>query len=237
MSEPGGRAGPERPFERRTGSETDADEARALRESRRRIIRAGNAERRRIERDLHDGVQQHLVALAVRVRLARDLIFEAPDEARDLLDQLGDDIRGSLNALRALAHHIYPALLVDGGLVDALAVAAGRSGTGAVVGTTGIGRYPPDVEAAVYFTCAETLAYLGDAAGEGGVPVGVGVKVWEEGDRVCFEVSATGPALTALQDTDLLALLGDRVGAAGGSVEVGSADGGRSRLTGSVDRA
>ena len=94
-----------------------------IKESRARVLHAANAERRRIERSLHDGVQQHLVALAVRVRLAKDLIFEDPDEACRLLDQLGDDIRGSLNELRTLAHHIYPALLVDGGLVDALPVA------------------------------------------------------------------------------------------------------------------
>jgi len=212
------------------------NDAAALAESRRRLIRAANAERRRIERNLHDGVQQHLVALAVRVRLARDLIEEAPDDARDLLDQLGDDIRGSLNELRALAHHIYPALLVEGGLADALAVAAGRSGTGAVVDTAGVGRYHADNEAAVYFTCAEALSYLGDAAGEGGAPVGVGVRVWEDGDLLRFEVSVNGPALAALDDTELLALLGDRVAAAGGTLEAGSADGGRSRLFGAVGR-
>ena len=95
-----------------------ADELRA---SRARIVEATDAERRRIERDLHDGAQQHLVALAVSVRLARQLADVNPDQAKEILDQLGTDLQDAVQELRNLAHGIYPPLLMDRGLAEALA--------------------------------------------------------------------------------------------------------------------
>jgi signal transduction histidine kinase len=215
---------------------TQAD-VEAVKESRARVLHAANAERRRIERSLHDGVQQHLVAIAVRVRLAKDLIFEDPDEACRLLDQLGDDIRGSLNELRTLAHHIYPALLVDGGLVDALPVAASRTDVGARVETKDLKRYAPDVEAAVYFSCAETLGHLARA---GQRPVKLTVRVWDDGGSVLFEVAGDGDALALLDGTEELALMADRLAAVGGTIaaEVVDSEGGRrSRVHGAIPQA
>ena len=87
-----------------------------LRASRVRLVATADAERRRIERDLHDGAQQHLVALAVNLRLADDAIADDPSAAPELLGALGADVRGAIDELRVLAHGIYPPLLVDAGL-------------------------------------------------------------------------------------------------------------------------
>ena len=101
-----------------------ADELRA---SRARIVEATDTERRRIERDLHDGAQQHLVALAVGVRLARQIADTDPEQAKTMLDQIGLDLQEAVQELRNLAHGIYPPLLMDRGLPDALRAAAGRA--------------------------------------------------------------------------------------------------------------
>ena len=99
-----------------------ADELRA---SRARIVEAGDAERRRIERDLHDGAQQHLVALAVSVNLVRQIAETDPDTAQSMLAQIGTDLQEAVQELRNLAHGIYPPLLMDRGLAEALSAAAG----------------------------------------------------------------------------------------------------------------
>ena len=91
-------------------------QAEALRESRARIVASGDAERRRLERNLHDGAQQNLVALAVSLRLARDVLADEPEAAAQLLDQLAEDLKVTIQELRDLAHGIYPPLLADSGL-------------------------------------------------------------------------------------------------------------------------
>ena len=88
---------------------------------------SGDAERRRVERNLHDGAQQHLVALAVNLRLARDIVADDPAAGAEMLDQLAGDVQETIQELRELAHGIYPPLLVDSGLVEALRAAASRS--------------------------------------------------------------------------------------------------------------
>ncbi len=111
--------------------QTTLDELRRqadeLRESRARIVASGDAERRRVERNLHDGAQQHLVALAVNLRLARDIVADDPETGAEMLGQLADEVQATIQELRELAHGIYPPLLVDSGLGDALRAAAGRS--------------------------------------------------------------------------------------------------------------
>ena len=92
-----------------------------------RIVASGDAERRRVERNLHDGAQQHLVALAVNLRLTRDIIVDDPDAGVEMLDQLAEEVKETIQELRELAHGIYPPLLVDSGLVEALKAAANRS--------------------------------------------------------------------------------------------------------------
>ena len=111
-----------------TALQTTLDELRkqadALRESRARIVASGDAERRRVERNLHDGAQQHLVALAVNLRLTKDIIVDDPEAGLEMLDQLAGEVQETIQELRELAHGIYPPLLVDSGLVEALRAAA-----------------------------------------------------------------------------------------------------------------
>ena len=114
-----------------TALQTTLDEVRkqadALRESRARIVASGDAERRRVESNLHDGAQQHLVALAVNLRLAKDIIVDDQEAGMEMLDQLAGEVQETIQELRELAHGIYPPLLVDSGLVEALRAAANRS--------------------------------------------------------------------------------------------------------------
>ena len=113
-----------------------------LRTSRARIVATGDAERRKIERNLHDGAQQHLVALAVNLRLTKDILADDPEAAAEMLDALGDAVKDTIQELRDLAHGIYPPLLMDAGLTEALRAAANRSPLAVSVDAEGIGRYP-----------------------------------------------------------------------------------------------
>src|SRR6202034_4127831 len=169
--------------------QTTLDEVRkqadALRESRVRIVASGDAERRRIERNLHDGAQQHLVALAVNLRLTRDIIVDDADAGMEMLDQLAGEVQETIQELRELAHGIYPPLLVDSGLVEALRAAANRNPLPVEIITDGIGRYPAETEAAVYFCCLEAL----QNAAKHAVDAAVEVRLWEESGGLLFSVS------------------------------------------------
>ena len=98
-----------------------------LRASRVRIVAAGDAERRKLERNLHDGAQQHLVALAVKLRLAKDAVVDDPADAEAMIDEVRGDLQNAITELRALAHGIFPPLLISGGLAEALPAAAARA--------------------------------------------------------------------------------------------------------------
>ncbi|MTV25386.1 sensor histidine kinase [Nitriliruptoraceae bacterium ZYF776] len=128
-----------------------------LHSSRARLVSAADAERRRIERDLHDGAQQHLVALAVDLRLVRDLVGDDPDAAVRELERIGGRLQGLVGELRDLAHGIFPPLLRDGGLGAALPAIAARSPARVRVRVDDVGRHAPEVEAALYFACLESL--------------------------------------------------------------------------------
>ncbi|HWI05837.1 MAG TPA: histidine kinase, partial [Acidimicrobiales bacterium] len=128
-------------------------QAEELQASRSRIVAASDAARRQIERNLHDGAQQHLVALAVNLRLARQIAESDVSVAKEMLEQLSHDLQDAVQELRSLAHGIYPPLLVDRGLREALSAAGGRSALPTEVVVDVHGRYAPEVEAAVYFCC------------------------------------------------------------------------------------
>jgi signal transduction histidine kinase len=209
-------------------------QAEELRASRARIVAASDAARRKIERDLHDGAQQHLVALAVNLRLARQLAEADPDKAQEILERLGDDIQDTVQQLRNLAHGIYPPLLVDRGVGEALAAAATRAALPVAVDANGVGRYPPEVEAAVYFCCLEALQNAGKHAGAGASAT---VRVWEEAGGLLFEVEDDGAGFEMKTRRQLGAgfvNMGDRVGAIGGSVSVQSAPGQGTRISGRI---
>ena len=167
-------------------------QAEELRRSRARIVASADAERRRVERDLHDGAQQHLVALAVNLRLTRDLITEDTETAAAMLDQLADEVKATIQELRDLAHGIYPPLLADSGLAEALRAAGRRSPLPVAVNAAGIGRYDLDVETAIYFCCLEAL----QNAAKHAAGASVEVRLWEESGGLLFSVADDGPGLT-----------------------------------------
>ncbi|HZA74811.1 MAG TPA: histidine kinase [Acidimicrobiales bacterium] len=214
--------------------------AEELRASRSRVVAAADAERRKIERNLHDGAQQHLVALAVTVRLAQQLASTDPGQARELLEQLGHDLQEAVQELRDLAHGIYPPVLIDRGLVAALESAATRAALPVEVVADGdVGRFPQDVEAAVYFCCLEALQNAGKHAGEGAVAtVTIARQPDPDGrDRLTFTVADNGsgfdPAALAGRGHGFVNM-SDRLGAIGGNVEVDSAPGRGTRVSGTV---
>lgn len=134
-----------------------SDRAEELRLSRECLVDAQDAERRRIERDIHDGAQQHLVALAVNLRLADTLAGRAPDRADALLAAQEEAAADAVETLVQLSRGIYPPLLEEQGVVPALrAVVAGSSQAIEIV-ESGVERYAPSVEAAAYFLCLEAL--------------------------------------------------------------------------------
>jgi signal transduction histidine kinase len=195
-------------------------------------VASGDAERRRVERNLHDGAQQNLVALAVSLRLARDVLGDDPAAAAEMLDQMAGDVKQTIQELRELAHGIYPPLLADSGLGEALRAAANRSPLAAGVVSEGIGRYSPDIEAAVYFCCLEAL----QNAAKHAPGAQVEIRVWEESGGLLFTVSDDGPGF----DTDPASSghgfvnMADRLGAIGGTVRWQSATGRGAQVRGSI---
>ena len=216
--------------------QTTLDELRRqadeLRESRARIVASGDAERRRVERDLHDGAQQHLVALAVNLRLARDIIADDPEAGAEMLDQMVDDVQATIQELRELAHGIYPPLLADAGLGEALRAAASRAALPVTVTADGIGRYSQGVETAVYFCCLEAL----QNAGKHAPGATAEVRLWEESGGLLFSVSDNGPGFDATRARSGHGFINmsDRLGAIGGTVRWESRPGHGATISGSV---
>jgi signal transduction histidine kinase len=208
-------------------------QARELQESRARIVSAADATRRSIERNLHDGAQQHLVALAVKIRLARQLAEIDLDQAKSMLDELRGDLQEAVQELRSLAHGIYPPLLVERGLGEALAAAAGRAAIPTDVSIEDVGRHPPEVEAAVYFCCVEALQNAGKHAGEQATAV---VRVWHESGGLLFEVADDGLGFDqGAKGTGAgFVNMSDRLGAIGGVVRVDSSPGAGTRVSGVI---
>jgi len=207
--------------------------AEELQASRARIVEAGDAQRRRIERDLHDGAQQQLVALAIKAKLARMAIDGDSARARVLLDELSQDVQRAIDEVRALAHGIYPPLLSREGLGQALWAACRRSAIAADVEADGIARYPPGLEAAVYFSCIEALQNAAKYAGSGAQ---VRVQLREETGALVFEVADNGVGFDAAKTSPGAGLtnIRDRIGALGGTVQIDSKPGEGTRLVGIV---
>ncbi|MBX3285745.1 MAG: sensor histidine kinase [Actinobacteria bacterium] len=207
-----------------------------LQASRARIVVASDEARRRIERNLHDGAQQHLVAMAVKVGLARKLLASDPVLADGLLEELRADVQTTVGELRELAHGIYPPLLRDRGLAEALQAAANRSPLPATVVVEGVGRVDDELEAAVYFCCLEAMQNAGKHAGEDAT---IEVEVCREAERVTFAVRDDGAGfdLAAVSGGHGFANMEDRLGAIGGHVAVRSTPGGGTTVSGEVPLA
>jgi signal transduction histidine kinase len=203
-----------------------------LQASRLRIVTAADESRRTIERNLHDGAQQHLVALAVKLGVAAELVDDDPDALRELLSDLRSDVSVTIGELRSLAHGIYPPLLRERGLAEALRAAALRSPLATRVTGTLPGRLAAEVEAAAYFCCLEAMQ---NSAKHAGVDATVEVALgWCDGE-LSFEVRDDGvgfePAAAAGHGFENMT---DRVGALSGSLEVVSTPGGGTSVRGLI---
>ena len=204
-----------------------------LRASRARVVAAGDAERRRIERDLHDGAQQHLVALRIKVGLVGELAEADPQVALRLAD-LGTALEEILQELRDLGQGLYPPVLRQFGLRDALAIVARRSAPPAKLEAPAIGRYAEEVESAVYFCCLEGLQNVAKHAGIDATAV---IRLWERGTQLGFEVRDDGVGYdgeSVRRSGNGLANMSDRVAALGGTLVVESAPGRGTSVRGSL---
>jgi signal transduction histidine kinase len=203
-----------------------------LRASRRRLVAAQDAERRRLERNIHDGAQQQLVALQVKQRLVEGMIERDPDKARELMTQLQGDTAEALEDLRDLARGIYPPLLADKGLGTALESQARKSPVPVTVESDSLGRYSQEVEAAVYFCALEALNNLAKYARASSATVSLS----QVDGTLTFAVSDDGVGFRPANVGGGTGLQGmaDRLDAIGGSLEIRSAPGEGTRVVGHV---
>ncbi len=194
-----------------------------LRASRQRLVAAQDDERRRLERNLHDGAQQHLVALKVKLGLAEMLATRDPERARAAVVELKQDADEALETLRDLARGIYPPLLADKGLPTALQAQARKATLPVTVEADGIGRYPQDTEAALYFCILEALQNIQKYAHASHATVCLD----ERGERLTAEVADDGRGFDATTTArgNGLTNMEDRLEALGGTLEIASTPG------------
>jgi signal transduction histidine kinase len=202
-----------------------------LEQSRARIVAAADLERRRIERDLHDGAQQHLVALRIKLELAEELMDTDAVHARKLLHETESEIEEALDDVRSLARGIYPSLLAEQGLKDALRAASLRVPIPTRLECDDAGRYPAAVESAVYFSCLEALQNAVKHAGATALRVSIttngelGFEVQDDGQGFDTARAGFGQGLTNMHD---------RLAAVGGRLDVRSSPGHGTVVSGTV---
>jgi signal transduction histidine kinase len=194
-----------------------------LRASRQRLVAAQDGERRRLERNLHDGAQQHLVALKVKLGLVEMLATKDPEKARATLVALKLDADEALETLRDLARGIYPPLLADRGLAAALRSQAGKATIPVHVDADGIGRYPQETEAALYFCTLEALQNVQKYAQASSAAV----QLREDAEQLTIEIADDGRGfdVTAIKRGAGLTNMEDRLDALGGTLQIQSSPG------------
>jgi len=205
--------------------------------SRRRIVVAADHERQRIERDLHDGAQQRLVALRIRLSLLQERASDDPESVADGLERAGEEINATIEEIRNLARGIYPHVLSENGVPDALASVARRLPFEVVVEGDFGRRFAPEVESAVYFCCVEAIQ---NVAKHGGMRprARVRLRYGSDGD-LRFEVTDDGPGFEpeAAEDGHGIAGMGDRIVAIGGELTIDSSLGAGTLVSGRVPAA
>ncbi|MEX1263127.1 MAG: histidine kinase [Actinomycetota bacterium] len=194
-----------------------------LQAAQKRLVAAQDAERRKLERNIHDGAQQQLVALQVRQRLAEQLIDRDPTKAKEMLGQIQTDTGTALDDLRDLARGIYPPLLADKGLAAALESQARKATVPVRIDADGIGRFPQEIEAAVYFSTLEALQNTAKYADATAVVISIG----RTDHQLTFSVTDDGHGFDPASSGRRSGLQGiaDRLGALEGEVTVESAPG------------
>jgi signal transduction histidine kinase len=203
-----------------------------LRASRQRLVAAQDEERRRLERNLHDGAQQNLVALKVNLGLVEMMSAKDPQKAKEMLASLKADADEALETLRDLARGIYPPLLADQGLNSALQAQARKATLPVMVQGEGVGRYPQDAEAAVYFCVLEALQNVQKYAGASSAVV----RLFEVERLLQFEVYDDGRGFDGARISRGAGLtnMEDRLDALGGSLTITSEPGRFTRISGSL---
>ncbi|MFC7495066.1 MULTISPECIES: ATP-binding protein [unclassified Nocardioides] len=202
--------------------------AEELRVSRERLVDAHDAERRRLERDIHDGAQQHLVALAVNLRLAGTLAARSPERADELLADQERAAEDAIATLVRLARGIFPPRLESAGIAEALRAVIAAADVSVELHATGVGRYPPSIEATAYFCCLEALQNAAKHAHATttrvelvGTPDTLELAIVDDGRGFDPRVGATGAGLTNLRE---------RVESVGGELTVTSTPGQGTRI-------
>jgi signal transduction histidine kinase len=203
-----------------------------LSQSRARIVAVGDRERRRIERDLHDGAQQRLVALRVRLGLVADRLEAESPASADAIRQLEDQIEETIDEVRSFARGIYPSLLAERGLTEALRAAGRSAPIPTMVDAASIGRYPAEVEATVYFSCMEALQ---NAAKHAHGATGVTITLTRN-PHLRFEVSDDGGGFDPERAGGGAGIMNlrDRLEAVGGELRVESSPGHGTRVSGVI---
>jgi signal transduction histidine kinase len=209
----------------RTSESLLAQRADELAASRTRLITAADEERRRLERDVHDGAQQHLVALAVLIQLARSAEH---DRYQPLLVEASGLLETAIGEIRRLAHGIYPPLLVSGGLAEALPAVAARAPVPVEINLQGLRRYPAAIEAALYYCCSEALQ---NAAKHGGPGTMVAINAHADDRILALTISDTGRGFDPATEGTGLTNMTDRLSAIGGDLVIDTAPGRGTRVT------
>ena len=212
---------------------------RELRASRLRTMQAVEEERRRVERDLHDGAQQRLIALRIHLGLAAERLAEEPQAGPHMFNQLALEAQQALDELRQLVRHPYPPLLKQHGLTMALqaAIADTDASARARLHSEDIPRYQPNLEAAVYFTCLEALQ---NAYKHAGPQARIDIHLYARPTQLCFEVSDTGPGFHLApmrRSHGGLANMRERIGAFDGEISILSTPAHGTTVAGSVPSA
>ena len=204
-----------------------------LESSRRRIAEAADIERARIEHDLHDGAQQRLIALRIKLSIAETVIDSDPVAGIAQIRALGPEVDEALEELRTLAGGVYPAILTDRGLAAALRSLANRMPMVTHVATAGVSRHPIQIESAVYFVCVEALQ---NAMKHASTATGVWLRLSERSGSLRFEVRDDGPGFTLNGGPQRgFRNMHDRIEAIGGHLTIEAAPGRGTRVAGSVD--
>ncbi len=203
-----------------------------LRASRRRIVSAQDVRAKKLERDIHDGAQQQLVALTVKLRLLEQIADRDPTRAKEMASTLQADATGALEDLRDLARGIYPPLLADKGLGAALEAQARKAVVPTAVAADGVGRFPQEVESAVYFSCLEALQNVAKYADATKATISLSngdglLRFSVSDDGRGFDPASTGYG-TGLQG------IADRLAAIGGELALASEPGGGATISGRV---
>jgi signal transduction histidine kinase len=189
-----------------------------LRRSRARIVVAGDEQRRRLERNLHDGVQQRLAEIRIELGTVSDVLAE-DSPLRSRLDRVGGHVEDALEEVREVSHGLYPPVLSDWGIVAALERTRVPGDVALELRASGIDRYPAELESAVYYCCLEAIQ---NATKHGGPGVRISIELREDADGLSFEVRDDGPGFDASTASGGMGLqnMHDRLGALDGRLSI-----------------